>query len=319
MSTFLTGDELNDAIDDVIINTKKFLFITSPYIKLDDHFKERLEILKKNREIYIHILFGKNESNIRNSFNRNDLDFFKEFKNISIIYEPKLHAKAYRNESEGVITSMNLYDYSAENNVEFGVYFKQGSLTDNLYRDLKETHYEILEGAHCIYIRRPIYKKAVFGLIKKAISSEILLDKTKLTSINSRSYEQVIYHTINVERIFENDLVESLKSRSEKKQEEDLKKRDANTGKPKMWGTKHNTENQQKVGYCIRTGVEIDYNPKRPMSYDAYKVWVEYANFDFNESYCHQTGERSGKKTSMRKPILNSNYENKEIIIGKII
>ena len=32
MSTFLTGDNLNDAIDDIIIKAKKYIQITSPYI-----------------------------------------------------------------------------------------------------------------------------------------------------------------------------------------------------------------------------------------------------------------------------------------------
>ena len=50
-----------------------------------------------------------------------DFDYFKEFKNISIVYVPTLHAKYYANESKGVITSLNLYDYSFKNNIEFGV------------------------------------------------------------------------------------------------------------------------------------------------------------------------------------------------------
>ncbi|PPK92983.1 hypothetical protein LY01_02687 [Nonlabens xylanidelens] len=32
----------------------------------------------------------------------------------------------------------------------------------------------------------------------------------------------------------------------------------------------------------------------------------------YSENYCHQTGENSYGKTSMRYPILNSDYENKD-------
>ncbi|MBL7559533.1 hypothetical protein JAO71_06905 [Olleya sp. YSTF-M6] len=46
MSAFLTGDNLNNAIDDIIANANKFIHITSPYIKLDDHFKERFNLIK---------------------------------------------------------------------------------------------------------------------------------------------------------------------------------------------------------------------------------------------------------------------------------
>ncbi|SFD28311.1 phospholipase D family protein [Algibacter pectinivorans] len=118
MSTFLTGDNLNNAIDGIITSAKKFIIITSPYIKLDDHFKERFNLVKNDPSIYLRILFGKNEDNFYRSMKSEDLDYFKSFPNVSIIYEPRLHAKSYVNESEGIITSMNLYDYSAENNVE---------------------------------------------------------------------------------------------------------------------------------------------------------------------------------------------------------
>ncbi|PPK93059.1 hypothetical protein LY01_02764 [Nonlabens xylanidelens] len=60
MSTFLTGDALNDAIDSIIVDAKKFVYITSPYIKLDNHFKERFDLIKGDPSIYLQILFGKN-------------------------------------------------------------------------------------------------------------------------------------------------------------------------------------------------------------------------------------------------------------------
>ena len=59
-----------------------------------------------------------------------------------------------------------------------------------------------------------------------------------------------------------------------------------------------------KTGYCIRTGKKIPFNPKKPMSYSAYQSWVQYENYNFPEKYCHKTGELSNKKTSMANPIL---------------
>ena len=139
MSTFLAGDSLNNAIDGIITNAKRFIVITSPYIKLDDHFKERFNLIKNDPSIYLQILFGKNEDNLYRSLKSEDLEYFKSFPNISIIYEPRLHAKSYVNESEGIITSMNLYDYSAENNVEYGVAFSKITLAEKVYQE-HETH-----------------------------------------------------------------------------------------------------------------------------------------------------------------------------------
>ena len=57
--------------------------------------------------------------------------FFKEFPNIQIRYEKKLHAKYYSNESAAILTSMNLYSYSQDNNIEAGVLTKSGLLGRN--------------------------------------------------------------------------------------------------------------------------------------------------------------------------------------------
>ena len=40
MTKFLTGQELEDAIYDIIWDAKKTLLIVSPFIKLDDYFKK---------------------------------------------------------------------------------------------------------------------------------------------------------------------------------------------------------------------------------------------------------------------------------------
>ncbi len=57
-------------------------------------------------------------------------------------------------------------------------------------------------------------------------------------------------------------------------------------------------------GYCIRTGVEIPFNPNKPMCEKAYSSWAMYKNYDYKESFCHKTGKPSNGKTSMRHPIL---------------
>ena len=62
-------------------------------------------------------------------------------------------------------------------------------------------------------------------------------------------------------------------------------------------------------GYCIRTGVEIPFDMNRPMCRDAYYGWREYGNPDYEENFCHYSGERSNGKTSMAKPVLRKNLD----------
>lgn len=62
---------------------------------------------------------------------------------------------------------------------------------------------------------------------------------------------------------------------------------------------------KQAKGYCIRTRVKIDYNPKRPYSTKGFYDWKEKNNNkNTPEKYCHLTGEESFGKTSFANPIL---------------
>ncbi|MDO7135956.1 phospholipase D family protein [Algibacter lectus] len=308
MSTFLTGDNLNNAIDDIITNAKKFIIITSPYIKLDDHFKERFNLIKNNPSIYLQILFGKNEDNFYRSMKSEDLDYFKSFPNVSIMYEPRLHAKSYVNESEGIITSMNLYDYSAENNVEYGVAFSKITLTEKVYQEHADEHYFLLEdSAHCVYIKRPVFKKALLGLSKNYLRSEVLLDLFETFDPNKKGYERVVYQDIDVMSLDDKEVVPVLKTRSEKRLEKD--QNPVIEIKPKT--EKVIVESKKSdIGYCIRTGEEIPFNPERPFCYKAYKSWAKFENHDFPEKYCHKTGKASKGGTSMANPILGETYKN---------
>lgn len=71
-----------------------------------------------------------------------------------------------------------------------------------------------------------------------------------------------------------------------------------------------------KPGYCIRTGVEIPFNIKRPFCTDAYKVWEEYGDGDYPERYCHFSGEQSNGETCKNYPILKKNWKKAQEIFG---
>jgi len=100
MAKFVTGKELIKQVDTIIHEAKKELLVISPYIKLDDYFKKQLfKKHKGNSELHILIAFGKNENNLQKSLTKEDLEYFKDFPNISIVYIPNLHAKYYANEN----------------------------------------------------------------------------------------------------------------------------------------------------------------------------------------------------------------------------
>jgi len=179
MAKFISGKKLDDAICDTIHNAKKRLLLVSPYIKLDGYFRKLFDKHRSNADLHIIIAFGKNKNDPSRSFSREDFDFFKEFPFISVIYVPDLHAKYYANESRGVITSINLYDYSFKNNIEFGVLCETTLIGgDSLDKEAWDATMEILATNNAVFIRRPMHKKGWFGLTKNYRGSKDEFDQT---------------------------------------------------------------------------------------------------------------------------------------------
>jgi hypothetical protein len=188
MANFLTGNELEEKITNIIFQAKKTLLILSPYIKLDGHFKNLFSNHIENPTVRIIVIIGKNEDNKGKSLNQEDFEFFKKFPNISILYVKDLHAKYYANEIEGVITSINLYDYSFKNNIEFGISSKTneeilGGLTtisnpfsDSLDRKAWEKSFQLIDEAEVIFIKRPKIQKKFLGLSTNHLGSEVCYD-----------------------------------------------------------------------------------------------------------------------------------------------
>ena len=283
MAKFISGEELEKVIYDIIWDAKKTLLIVSPFIKLDDYFKRLFDNHANNPSLHLIIVFGKNEGSPSKSLSKIDFEYFKKFLNISIIYVPNLHAKYYGNLTKGVISSINLYDYSFKNNIEFGVYSKVNMLNKLITTEDQKawnTCIQIAENNEAVFIKRPVYEKKLI-IMKNYIKSDVLHDITEnmYNLFNPNAKSQVI------KRI--NDFPKSLELGS----------------KPSERPNREKFEKPNK-GFCIRTGVQIPFNPNRPLSEEAYKVWAKYCEVDFPENYCHKTGRPSNGKTSFNHPIL---------------
>lgn len=269
MADFIKDSSINAELENIFEKAKEQLIIVSPFIKLHSRLINILKSKKDNHELKITIVFGKNEDNLSKSFNKNEFDFLKDFPNIEIKYESRLHAKYYANESAALLSSMNLYDFSQNNNIEFGILTKAtiiGALTGNLFGDKIDneafSYFEqIIKNSETLYKRTPFYDEKLLGLTKKYSHSDVEIDKLSQTL--------------------------EIKSTTESKQ--------------------INEDNH--VGYCIRTGVKIPFNPKKPLSDAAYKSWNKHKNKNFKETYCHYSGEPSYGETSFAKPILNKNWK----------
>ncbi len=127
MAEFLTTNGTSYNIENIIIGARKKLVLVSPYLQISKTFYERLRDAS-NRGVSIKIIYGKDE------LKPNEKNSLAELKNLELLFFENLHAKCYFNESEMVITSMNMYEFSEKNNREMGVLIsrkKDGELFDN--------------------------------------------------------------------------------------------------------------------------------------------------------------------------------------------
>jgi hypothetical protein len=271
MAEFVKGSELNSVIEKIFETAEQRIVIISPYIKLHSRLIEILKSKMNNPQILIEIVFGKNEDDITKSINKSDIEFLSDFPNIKIYHEPRLHAKYYSNEHTSVLSSMNLYDFSQNNNIEFGIVTRPsliGSITGNVSTRLDKDAFDyfntVLDNSNCLFERRPNFESKNLGLTKKYIASSVEVD--------------------NLSEVF-------------------------NIGKINIKRNRKNNSTKKTNGFCIRTGKEIPFNIEKPLSYDAYLSWSQFSDPNYSESYCHFSGEESNGKTSVSRPILNKNWK----------
>lgn len=268
----------------------------SPYIKLDAQYKELFDKQRHNNELHILLTFGKNERRVDKSFNQSDLEYFKQFPNISIIYVPKLHAKYYGNEKMGIVTSINLYDYSFDNNIEFGVlYESSGFSLFNKHSDAEVWNAckAIANTDTVVYINRPMYENYNYRGSKMLFDTTTELYGSKPLLKSAQKYDE-FEDELDYDKVYSEMPTRQISSRPEA---------------PVYRQTRPVPNNSFSPGYCIRTGEKIPFNVKSPFSKPAYQSWSKYKKEDYAERYCHYSGEPPDGETSFKKPILAKNWK----------
>ncbi|HEY5593277.1 MAG TPA: phospholipase D family protein [Paludibacter sp.] len=275
MAKFLTGHKLNAEIEEIFERAEEHLILISPYIKLHERYASTLSTKIDNHKLQITIVFGKNEDDISRSMKHEDFKFFKEFPNIEILYEKSLHAKYYANENTSILSSMNLYSYSQDNNIEAGVKTKSAG-DDSFDAQAWEYFNRVIEQAELVFLKTPQYESKIMGLKKTYQGSLVEVDELTELFRNKSRFESTNRNG-NYERI---------------------KVEQSGDSSSKIFNS----------GYCIRTGKPIPFNPKQPLSDDAFQNWTKYSNDEYPEKFCHYSGELSNGETSFSKPILRKNW-----------
>jgi phosphatidylserine/phosphatidylglycerophosphate/cardiolipin synthase-like enzyme len=140
MAEFLDTQGVSYYLKKLINNSNDKLYLISPYLQLNDQLKLSLEDRHKF-SIDIVIIYGK-----VTDINPVDSEWLKSMPGIKLMFHKDLHAKCYFNEKEVIITSMNLYMFSQQNNVEMGIYLTKEKDIE-LYKQIAEEVDRIKRGS----------------------------------------------------------------------------------------------------------------------------------------------------------------------------
>ena len=114
MPKYLRTSAISASLEELIRDAREKLYIISPYLKLSDNIKELLNDKEKDK-VDVRIIFGKQE------LIPSEMSFLQGFKYVKLYFSKNLHAKCYLNEKKMIISSMNLYEFSQQNNREMGI------------------------------------------------------------------------------------------------------------------------------------------------------------------------------------------------------
>ena len=111
---FLSSVGNSYQIDRLISEATNEIVFFSPVLKLHESILLRFKQADQ-RNVRITLLYGNDRSQMRGQ------RWYKEFKNLRILYHDKLHSCIYRNEKELIVSSMGLSDLSSSVHSDMGV------------------------------------------------------------------------------------------------------------------------------------------------------------------------------------------------------
>jgi phosphatidylserine/phosphatidylglycerophosphate/cardiolipin synthase-like enzyme len=126
LAKFLDTTEISFRIERLLKTAGKRIILISPYLKLRARVRELIEDAAR-LGVRVHVVYGKKEM-------CDAAEQLRRTAGVKVTFCKNVHAKCYLNETVGIITSLNLYDFSEAKNQEMGVFFDRES-DPGLYED----------------------------------------------------------------------------------------------------------------------------------------------------------------------------------------
>jgi len=177
MTRIIYNHQIPSDIVDLIEGSEKYVVIISPYIKLWDHLIIQLKSTLK-RGVIVKWYYRTNDVKSK---------IIKELEGIGVeMYNiDNLHSKLYLSERLGIISSMNLYEFSSTTSQEVGL------ITDER-KMLNEFKYYIEE----ILTNKPIIpKKSILDMGKDFFGNQLKDDEVEEKVETNKSYKPTFKRT----------------------------------------------------------------------------------------------------------------------------
>ena len=143
MARFLTTAGISTELEEIITKASVRLVLISPFLKVNERLKELIEDKARFKDIDIRVIYGKNE------LQPEENNWLESMSSVRTSFRKNLHAKCYLNEKTALLTSMNLYEYSQQNNDEMGILV---SHEEDLYKEIYDYVRRIMRGSEEIRI-----------------------------------------------------------------------------------------------------------------------------------------------------------------------
>jgi|SaaInlV_125m_DNA_1040241.scaffolds.fasta_scaffold22378_2 hypothetical protein len=128
MAKFLTTTGVSHLLEELIKGTQDRLILISPYLQFHNKIKNNIENLNVQKRD-IRIVYRENKLQV------DENNWLESQIGVRTSICPTLHSKCYLNESEAIVTSMNLYSFSQQNNDEMGIHVTKEK-DPELYKDI---------------------------------------------------------------------------------------------------------------------------------------------------------------------------------------
>ena len=189
MVKFYTTNGISAALDDLVKNAHKQLFLISPYLQISKNLRSLIKEADRQALIDIKVVCRKDSN-----WPPDDISFLQNLENAKIKSIEGLHAKIYLNESTAIITSMNLYLHSQQNNKEVGLIFdaiEDKEIYDQIFKEVTR----LIEDAEKIQYKITIEKEqpitAKQEIAKEKPSTKPIQKSDKMTGYCIRCHAEM--------------------------------------------------------------------------------------------------------------------------------